>query len=87
MTEFEELCREEALDDDHRAFIVIDRLTGQEVNVIGIVHSEAQAQRQVSQDMPGFALAQNGGLALLDGRGFYTYCQDGRFRVIVRGNV
>ena len=64
-------------------FRVIDLTTDKEPDLRQIVLKEEWASGLLYSDVEGFAIAQDGTLALMDGLGNFRYCPLCRFDVIL----
>ena len=64
-------------------FQVIDSKTGELANPVEIAVAEEWSTDQLLWcDIEGFAVTEEGDLILLDETGRYTYCPEGRFKVV-----
>ena len=68
-------------------FKVIDNKTSKEADICEIALKEDWAKDLIYCDMQGFAILDDGTLVLLDERGKYVYCPNGRFSVIPENAV
>lgn len=62
-------------------FDVIDPKTGEYPDLEHIARTEGWAQRLNPCDTEGFCITEDGNLILMDERGNYAFCPDGRFQV------
>lgn len=67
-------------------FKVIDNQTGEAADPMQIALKEKWADHLIYCDMEGFAILEDGGLALLDECGNYAFCPAGRFKIVEDAN-
>ena len=68
-------------------FTVIDTVTNEYPDLWKIATEEEWAKHLIYCDMEGFAIAEDGGLLLLDECGGVAYCPADRFKVVCTANV
>lgn len=64
-------------------FTVIDMETGEYPNLQKIALTEKWARGFIPYEMEGFAVTEDGHLILMDECGQYSYCPEGRFKVVI----